>query len=415
LNNWTLRLGFLTILFLSSCATQQDLVDLQRQLQTTRGELATVRKQMTEAKTLVEGQIRASDSEQKESLSRLSQQMSAVLSTIEAQQKAIASLNSFVSERLSTVDAKSEERLRKLEERIIQQEKGYLGSQGNLGTRLGELAAEVKIVQGKLEENNNLLAEQGARLDEMSQQAVRSGSRMEAAEGNLRSIREVQASYGEKLQLLEGQLANMLKSWEGWHKQADLALRQVEGLGKRLEAAEVELRAFKESYERWISSASLAGTKEKEAGRVATSPPPMGKETPTLGEGVASASPLGGDEIYRSAYADYSRGAYELAISGFRDYLAKYPKGSLGANSQYWLGECYYSQKKFKEAIAEFDAVTKSYPKSAKAPGALLKKGYCYLALGDAARAKSTLMEVFEKYPKTREAALAEDQLGKMK
>ena len=403
------------ILFLSSCATQQDLVDLQRQLQTTRGELATVRKQVAETKTSVEGQIRASHIEQKESLARVGEQMSTVLSTVEAQQKAIASLNSFVQEGLSAIDERSYERLRKFEERISQREKGYLGSQGNLGTRLEELGAEVKIIQGKLEENNNLLAEQGARFDELNQQAARSGSRMDAAEGNLKSAREAQASYEEKSRVWEGKVASLLKSWEAWREQADRALRHVEEIGKRLGELEAEVRTLKESSAKSVPPASPAGLKGKEEEKTVSPPAPAGKETADSGEGIPPASSPGGDEIYKAAYGDYSRGAYDLGISGFRDYLAKYPKGSLAANAQYWVGECYYSQKEFKEAIAEFEAVLKNYPKSEKAADALLKKAFCYHELKDPATEKAILNEVLEKYPKAEAARMAKTRLGNLR
>jgi tol-pal system protein YbgF len=401
------------VLLLSSCASQQDLVDLQRQLQTTRGELAAVRKGVAETRTLVDEQIRSTNEGQKELVSRTNEQMNTILAAIEAQQKAIASLNSFAQEKAAAADQRAEERLRRVEEQIRGQEKGYLASQGNLGGRLEELGGELKIVQGKLEENNNLLAEQGIRLDEVSQQILRSGSRVETAESNLRAIREAQSSYGEKVNRVEGQVASLVKSWEGWREQSDRSLSHATGLEKRLEAVEAELRQLKEAC-RSSSSVSPVGAKEtaeRAAGSVLLPPE---KEVAATREGVGSASPVGGDEIYRAAYADYTQGSYDLAISGFGDYLAKYPKGSLAANSQYWLGECYYSQKRFKEAIIAFEAVLKNYPKSPKAPGALLKKGYSYLGLGDVAGGKGALMEVWEKYPKTREATLAEDMLRKM-
>ncbi|MDH7500937.1 MAG: tol-pal system protein YbgF, partial [candidate division NC10 bacterium] len=232
----------------------------------------------------------------------------------------------------------------------------------------------------------------------------------------LRLFRETQATYGEKLKALEGEVASLVKNMEEWRKQADRAFGdEVRGLKEKLGAVEGELRLLKERYGRVTPSAFPAGAKEKEVEKGASPSPSVAREAGSGTEEASSAISPGADRIYNAAYADFLRGAYDLALSGFRDYLAKYPKGSLAANSQYWLGECYYSQKKFREAIGEFELVIKNYPKSAKAPGALLKKGYSYLALGDTVRAKSTLVEVLEKYPKTREAGLAEDQLGKMR
>ncbi len=413
------------VLLLSSCATKQELVDLERQLQTTRGELAGVRKGVTETKTSLGEQIRTTREEQRQSDAQIGEQMKAILSTVEAQQKALGALNSFARGELAAQDQKSEERLKKIEEkigeRISGQEKGYLASQGNLGTRLEELAAEVKIVQGKLEENNNLLTEQGGRLDDQNSQASRWDNRVETMEANIKAAREAQSSYGEKLGGLEGQVTGLVKNWEAWREQANRALSQTAGLERRLGVLEAELRSIKEEVARPNASGSSVSPKESlesSSGKPAGSAPPLPsitKEALPPGAGTATPAPLGADEIYRSAFSDYTQGAYDLAISGFRSYLSKYPKGTLAANAQYWLGECHYSQKKFDQAIAEFEAVANNYPGSQKVPSSLLKMGYCYLEMGNVSKGKIVLGDLVDKYPKTREAFLAKSRLANLK
>jgi tol-pal system protein YbgF len=416
------RFGFLMVLLLSSCATKQELVDLERQLQTTRGELAAVRKGVTETKASLGEQIRSAREEQRQSDAQIEEQMKAILSTVEAQQKALGALNSFARGELAAQDQKREERLKRLEnsigERISGQEKGYLASQGNLGTRIEELAAELKIVQGKLEENNNLLTEQGGRLDDQNSQASRWDNRLETIEANLKTAREAQSSQGEKLGGLEGQVTGLVKNWEAWREQANRALSQTGGLERKLGAVEAELRSIKEAVARSSpsgSSVSLKESSEPSTGKPAPSLPSVTKETLPSGGGAATPAPLGADEIYRSAFADYTQGSYDLAISGFRSYLSKYPKGTLAANAQYWLGECHYSQKRFDQAIAEFEAVANNYPGSQKVPSSLLKMGYSYLEMGNASKGKMVLGELVDKYPKTREAFLAKSRLANLK
>ncbi|MFH0871736.1 MAG: tol-pal system protein YbgF [bacterium] len=416
MKKWMVLCGFLMIApLLSSCATRQGLLDLQRQLQTTRGELSAVRKEAKEVKSVTE-QLRSADNEQRESYSRMTEQIKALLDTIEAQQKAIASSNSSVQERLSAMEAKNEERLKTFEERKKDQEKGYLASQGNLGTRLEELATEVKIIQGKLEENNNLLAEHGMRFDDLSHQASRSGGKVETTEANLKAIKGAQSSQAEKLNRVEGQVASLVKNWEAWREQANRSLSQMGDLERRLGSLEQEMGRIKEAYRQPSMTPPPQASKEAKAASPTEPPLPAEPKEPTGSKGaVAPAPPPGGDEIYKSALDDYNRGAYDLAIPGFRSYLSQYPKGSLAANSQYWLGECYYSQKKYEQAIAEFEGVLRNYPASEKAPSALLKKGYSYLGLGNMAKGKEILMEVLDKYPKTREASLAKSRLANLK
>jgi len=119
-------------------------------------------------------------------------------------------------------------------------------------------------------------------------------------------------------------------------------------------------------------------------------------------------------EVYQAAYRDYQRGNYDLALAGFRDFLARYPESELAANTEYWIGESLYSQKKYSEAIEEFNRVVNKYPKSDKAPGALLKKGYAYLALNDRPRAIVQFQYVVHEYPNSRESALAKDRLKQL-
>ena len=406
--------GVLIVFLLSSCATRQDLADLQRQLHTTRSELATVRKGTVEVKALTDELLKASVSQQRE-LSRVNEQMKAVLATIEAQQKAIASSNSLMKEGLSAIEKKDEERLKKFDERIRGQEKGVLTSQGNLGTRIEEITADFKIVQGKLEENNNLLAEHGMKLDELGQSGTQSGSKFEKTETNLKVLKEAQVSSAERLGRGEEQIKVLVKNWEGWREQADRTLSQTAGMEKRLRDVEAELVAVKESSSRAGINVSTPdkGSAKPETAQPASSP--REKEVSGSVENPVTASISGGDEIYNPAYADYLMGNYDLAISGFRSYLTKYPKGTLAGHAQYWLGECYYSQKKFEQSIAEFDAVLNKYPSSRKVSSALLKKGFAYLELGNAAKGKSALKEVLEKYPRTQEASLAEARMAKLK
>jgi len=119
-------------------------------------------------------------------------------------------------------------------------------------------------------------------------------------------------------------------------------------------------------------------------------------------------------EVYQAAYRDYQRGNYDLALSGFRDFLTKYPNSELSANAEYWIGESLYSQKKYSESIEQFNAVVNKYPKSDKAPAALLKKGYAYLAMNDRPRAIVQFQYVVHEYPNSRESALAKDRLRQL-
>jgi len=117
------------------------------------------------------------------------------------------------------------------------------------------------------------------------------------------------------------------------------------------------------------------------------------------------------EKVYKDALTDYTKGNYDLAIEGFKNYLTYFPKTSLVPNAQYWLAESYYSQRKYPESIREFDKLIKTYPRSTRVPSAMLKEGYAYLELGEKSLGQGVLRELVAKFPRSREARLAQDTL----
>jgi len=119
-------------------------------------------------------------------------------------------------------------------------------------------------------------------------------------------------------------------------------------------------------------------------------------------------------ELYDTAYADYTKGRYPLAIQGFQEYLVAYPNTDLSDNAQYWIAESLYAQKKFKEAIAAFDKLLKQWPQSDKAAAGLLKKGYALIELGQKAEGVVQLQYVMHEFPTAEESRLARARLRSM-
>lgn len=124
----------------------------------------------------------------------------------------------------------------------------------------------------------------------------------------------------------------------------------------------------------------------------------------------------GGDpmQTYQTAYRDYQKGNYDLAIEGFAEFVEANPSSDLADNAAYWIGESLFSQKKYREAIQQFDSVVSRYPKSDKVPGALLKKGYAYISVGERAQGVVQLQYVLHEHPSSQEASLARQKLKQL-
>lgn len=169
-----------------------------------------------------------------------------------------------------------------------------------------------------------------------------------------------------------------------------------------------------------LKARTAAGVAPTAAGVAPPTSAASGAATPAMSEiNVApptssaqpSANPM---ELYQTAYRDYQRGNYDLAIAGFSDFVRQNPNSDLADNAAYWIGESFFSQKKYQDAIAQFDSVVTKYPQSDKVPGALLKKGYAYIALGEKAQGIVQLQYVVHEHPNSPEASLARQKLKQL-
>jgi tol-pal system protein YbgF len=147
--------------------------------------------------------------------------------------------------------------------------------------------------------------------------------------------------------------------------------------------------------------------------------PPAGSADAGTAAGVAAGAataPLTGSApnpsaLYSSAYADFSKGNYALAVQGFEEYAERYPDTELADNALYWIGECNFSQGKYKAAVDSFDAMLEKYPKSDKAAAANLKKALAFVQLNQIGQGIEQLRFVTANYPGTDEARIANDRL----
>lgn len=144
-------------------------------------------------------------------------------------------------------------------------------------------------------------------------------------------------------------------------------------------------------------------------------PPPPAAAAPAPPSSPAQPQAAGPQEspqeLFNRAYADYSRGQYDLALPGFAAALAADPGGPLADDAQYWLGETQYALGRYPEAAVAFDKVISGWPKGDKVAGARLKKGYALFEGKHQAEAMVEFERVIKDFPNSQEARLARDFL----
>jgi tol-pal system protein YbgF len=160
-----------------------------------------------------------------------------------------------------------------------------------------------------------------------------------------------------------------------------------------------------------LSQQIAAASQDLKAVRTATAPLPEAPGTLAGGTPSPTAGTSDPETLYQTAYSDYLRGAYDLALLGFRQYLDSFPETDLADNAVYWIGECFYRQQRYREAILEYERVLQNWPRSDKTASALLKKGYAQIESGHRGDGVAGLERVIQTFPNSDEANLARQKL----
>ena len=198
---------------------------------------------------------------------------------------------------------------------------------------------------------------------------------------------------------LADQSSQVLKSNADIQTELQQLRDQIQALQSNLDATNQRLTML---------SSDLAAARDRGAAAPgASASPATGAAAPAPAPSVAQPA-----QLYNSAYEDYLRGNFDLAIQGFSEYVKQFPTTDLAANALYWIGECYYSKKMYKESVDAFTQLLNTYKASDKAAAALLKKGFAYLELGDRSQAVINLQYVIYEHPGSKEAELARSRLA---
>lgn len=129
-----------------------------------------------------------------------------------------------------------------------------------------------------------------------------------------------------------------------------------------------------------------------------------------------AAVPVGGappaKDLFSQAYADCSRGNYDLGIQGFREFLRVYPNTDRSDNAQYWIGECLFGKQSYPEAIEAWDQLVRDFPSTDKLPDAHVKKALAFEKLGRKKEALILYRYVVERFPNSEAAKVARPKVS---
>jgi TolA-binding protein len=115
--------------------------------------------------------------------------------------------------------------------------------------------------------------------------------------------------------------------------------------------------------------------------------------------------------VFQKAYADYTRGDYQLAALGFESVLQLRPEGALADDAVYYLAETSSAQGRIDEALRGYARVEEDYPDGDKVPAAILKRGLLLIDANRIGEGVVQLDHLVKRYPEADEARLARNKL----
>ena len=184
---------------------------------------------------------------------------------------------------------------------------------------------------------------------------------------------------------------------------------KVDDNNVRISSLSQELEAVRLTIPQAIGAAAAAasgGAPSAPGSQPSASPLAPSPGTPQPG--------LSPQRVYELAWGDYIGAQYNLAISGFENYIRTYPRSEQASDAQYFIGESYYLQGMFREAAAAFDRGIADYPNSKRVPDMYWKRGMAQNALGQTDRARESWEFVVKTFPNSDAGRLASQRLGQM-
>jgi TolA-binding protein len=169
-----------------------------------------------------------------------------------------------------------------------------------------------------------------------------------------------------------------------------------------------EVDSLRQSMQNTPRPTSGTDAADPSAGGAATSAPaPGGPPVPVVG-----VSPT---KLFDSAMSDYYSGLYDLAISGFGDYIKSFPKSDLADDAQVNICMAYLQDGKNDKAVEACDLAIRTYPTGDKIPDAYYRKGLALKNLRDVNGARDAWDHVVKAFPDSDAGRLAKQGLEQVK
>lgn len=265
------------------------------------------------------------------------------------------------------------------------------------------------LLQGQKDLTTQMTQDHTVMKTLVEQQGEAVGKLNATMSGLQKSVQDVQANSGARLDTMSTQVQGLSDN-----------LEEIKSRLGKLNQQLVDLQNTVQSLDAKISSGGTAAPSTASPSTSPTAsgsaPQPYGGATP--GGATPSSLPPGpapsADTLYSNGLRDIQSGKYDLARQEFQDYLKYYGSTDLASNAQFYLGEISFKQKNYQEAIDQYNRVLTNYPKSFKLVTAHYRKGMALIEIGQKTAGVRELRDVIRRYPGTDEERLSRAKLKEL-
>jgi len=250
----------------------------------------------------------------------------------------------------------------------------------------------------------------------LKQQLLRLEAKVDKAAQDVLLLKDQLKEIQAQLKLGQTDQAGLKEDVKNIPTQYQAVLDKLEQVTQAINRFSEDFLAFKtQMTQPPVEAAGKSAAKEAKSKKKEEPPPASKGEQPQGQPASAAINPnLSPKEVFDMAYADYTKGNYELAIEGFKIYRQQFFDSPLADDALYWIGECAFSLKKYGDAIEQLNLLIFNYPQGNNVPAAYLKKGMCFMELGKKEEALSVFKLLISKYPNEEETKIAQQKIKEL-
>lgn len=271
-------------------------------------------------------------------------------------------------------------------------------------------ASAPRASTSKLPSSTNTMLEMMGRLDQLQAEVQQLNGKVEEQANLITELKKQQSTmysdFDERMQSIESKTAAPDQAVPETPVEPT-ASTDAEAASSAAEAKEAEAPVSAPAQE---ATPAPVENKDQVSTPADATPTAVAPATAPKPEVVQASD--GEKQEYQQAYNSLRNGHTDQSITELTAYLDKYPAGGLASNAQYWLGEAYRVKQDNDLARKAFNDVIEKYQGSAKVPDALLKLGYIEMELKNTVKAREYLTRVTSDFPNTPAARLAAKKLS---